>query len=149
MNRKTNKAGIDLIKHFEGCKLKAYPDPATGGVPWTIGYGHTRNVKKGDIITQQQAEELLKQDLTFFENIVEVNVPIKLSDNEFAALVSFVYNVGPNNFLKSTLLKLLKAGDLKGAAKEFPKWNKAAGKVMKGLTARRMAEQHLFELDND
>lgn len=144
MNRKINAAGLQLIKSFEGCKTKAYLDAV--GIP-TIGYGHTKGVKMGDIITQSQAEDLLKKDLSFFENNIEINVPIKLSDNEFSALVSLVYNIGINAFIKSTLLKLLKEGNVKGAADEFLKWNHAGGKVLKGLTARRMAERILFLAD--
>lgn len=143
--RTTNQAGIDLIKRWEGLELDAYPDPGTGGDPWTIGYGHTGpEVKKGLSITAEEAEDLLKKDLAKFEAHVSRLATVELTDNEFAALVSFAYNCGPANLGASTLLKKLNAGDYTGAALEFPRWNKAAGKVLAGLTKRREAEKQLF-----
>lgn len=141
---KTNTAGISLIKDFEGLRLKAYPDPATGGAPWTIGYGATLGVKPGMVITEAQAEVFLRRDLARFESAVEKAVKVPLTDNQFAALVSFAYNCGPANLTKSTLLKRLNKGDYAGAQAEFAKWNRAAGKVMAGLTRRRAAEAVLF-----
>ena len=135
----------DLIEHFEGCELKAYPDPATGGDPWTIGYGHTGpEVHPGMVITQAEADDLLRQDAEKVAKQVAPMVHVPLSQQEFDALVCFVFNVGIGNFAKSTLLKKLNAGDYDGAANELPKWNKAAGKVMAGLTRRREAERELF-----
>lgn len=144
--RKTNQAGIDLIKSCEGCVLKAYPDPGTGAAPWTIGYGHTGpEVMPGNTVTQEQAEELLKADLERFEKtVIDATATIQISDNQFAALVSFTYNCGPGNFLKSGLLRKTLAADFTGAAEEFPKWNKAAGKVLPGLVKRREAEKELY-----
>ena len=138
---KTSKKGIELIKKYEGLKLKAYKCPA--GV-WTIGYGHTKNVKQGDTITEKQAEILLIYDLNDFENCIKKNVRIPLSQNQFDALVSFCFNVGCGNFLKSTLLKKLNEGKIAEAAKEFLKWNKADGKELAGLTKRRQEEMELF-----
>jgi lysozyme len=146
---KTNQAGIDLIKEFEGCKLEAYPDPATGGEPWTIGYGHTSNagtpkVFKGLTITEDDAVDILRHDLEKFEHEVERVLVLKATGNQFAAMVSFCYNVGPGNFKSSSVLKRFNEGKLAEAADAFLKWNKAAGKVMKGLTRRREAEKVLF-----
>ena len=142
---KTGSNGISLIKQFEGCRLKAYPDPATGGAPWTIGYGHTGNdVRPGRLWTQVQADSALISDLAQCERSISRLVKVNLTQNQFDALVSFVFNVGSGNLQSSTLLRKLNSGDYKGAADEFLKWNKAAGKVMNGLVARRAAERELF-----
>jgi len=155
--RKLNQATIDLIKEFEGLRLEAYPDPRPNNPIWTIGYGTIRYpngtpVKKGDKITQAQAEEYLRKDLENFITDVEKLLKVTLNDNQFGALVSFAYNVGSDidsdtiaeGLGDSTLLKKLNAGDFAGALAEFPKWNKAEGKVLPGLTRRRLAEQKLF-----
>lgn len=146
---KTNQAALDLIKEFEGWRANAYPDPATGGEPWTIGYGHTTaagppKVYQGLTITKEQGEAILKADLIAVENTVLKAVKVPLTPNQFGALVSFTYNVGGGNLRKSTLLKKVNLGDFAGAGNEFAKWNKAAGKVMAGLTRRRQAEALLF-----
>lgn len=140
--RKINNEGLNLIKAFEGCKLEAYRCPA--GIP-TIGYGSTgEHVKMGMRITQQEADALLLDDLKRFEAGVEKIAKVSLSDNEFSALVSFAFNLGLKALENSTLLRLLNAGKRAEAAAEFPKWNKAGGKVLKGLVRRRAAEQALF-----
>ena len=136
-----NKQTLDLIKKFEGCRLKAYLCPA--GV-LTIGYGHTKGVKPNQTITQKQADELLLSDLTEFERAVKSLVTVPVNDNQLGALVSFAYNVGIGALQKSTLLKKLNAKDYQGAANEFFRWNKAGGKELKGLTLRRQAERELF-----
>lgn len=135
--------GLDLIKRFEGFRDTAYLCPA--GV-WTIGYGHTQDVKEGDTITQDKAEELLREEVAAkYEPIVVSNTNgLELTQGQFDALVSFVYNVGAYNFETSHLLSLLKAGDIEGAAAQFERWNRAGGKVLDGLTARRAAERELF-----
>ncbi len=143
---KTNAAGIRLIKSFEGYRLTAYQCPAK---VWTIGYGHTgtvegKPIKAGMRITEEKAAALLQEDLTGFEKSVKSLVKVKLTENQFAALVSFTYNVGAGNLKRSTLLKKLNAGDYKGAAAEFTKWNKAGGIVLAGLVRRRKEEQSLF-----
>lgn len=139
---KLNKAGRDLIKRFEGCKLKAYYD-AVGVL--TIGYGHTGpDVRVGQQITQQEAEDLLNADLDKFVKGVEKLVTRTLTDNQFSALVSLAYNIGLGNLKKSTLLKNLNAGNVAAVTVSWVKWNKAGGKVLKGLTARRGAEIELF-----
>lgn len=139
---KTNSLGLQIIKDFEGCGLKAYICPS--GV-WTIGYGHTASVKPDMVITQLDAERLLKQDLLRFEQGVTSLVKVPLTPNQFSALVSFAFNVGINALRTSTLLRLLNNKDYKGAAKEFLRWDKGNnGKPLPGLTKRRKAEQDLF-----
>lgn len=145
----TSEKGIRLIKQFEGCRLTAYPDPGTGGDPWTIGYGWThpvdgKPVKRGMTIDQQTADRLLKTGLVGYENDVLKVVRVKLTQGQFDALVSFAYNVGSRALSTSTLLKKLNAGDIKGAADEFLRWNKSGGKVLPGLTNRRKAELEVF-----
>ena len=135
---------FDMIKRFEGFRANAYPDPGTGGEPWTIGYGHTGGVKRGDVCDEAQADYWLRQDVQTAVNGVQDCVHATLSQNQFDALVDFTYNVGVGNLCRSTLVKKLNAGDYTGAADEFLRWNKAGGKVLPGLTARRSAERELF-----
>lgn len=140
--RKINKQGLELIKHFESLKLEAYKDVV--GV-WTIGWGHTgEDVYEGLVITEEQAEELLKKDLEEYERYVRGSIGTRLNDNQFSALVSFAYNLGIGNLKTSTLLKLLNKGDYFNASKEFVKWSKAGGKRYKGLVRRRLSERNLF-----
>lgn len=136
-----NEKGLALLKSFEDCRLKAYLCPA--GV-WTIGWGRTRGVKRGMVITQEQADADLQFDLAIYEKAVEQNVEVALTPNQFSALAMFVYNIGEANFKSSTLLKKLNAGDYQGAADEFPRWNKVKRVVVNGLTRRRAAERDLF-----
>jgi lysozyme len=140
-----NQATIALIKRFEGCRLITYRCPA--GIP-TIGYGHTGNVKMGAVITQEEADLLLLNDLKFFEIHVRNFIQLPLNNNEVGALISFAYNVGLSALRSSTLLRKLNEGDCIGAAGEFSKWDKATVKGIKqplaGLTARRTAERNLF-----
>ena len=141
---KISKNGINLIKSFEGCRLEAYK-PTKNDV-WTIGYGHTDNVKKGDVISQLNAEVLLQNDLQKFECAINVNVLPKceLTQNEFDALVSFVYNIGIGNFTSSTMLKLLIAQKKKEAASQFDRWIYQGKTVLPGLVKRRQEEKELF-----
>jgi len=143
-----SKNGLDLIKHFEGCYLNAYKCPAD---VWTIGYGHTGNVGhtkivEGMKICQCTADVLLKNDLNVFEKAVGELVKVKLSQSQFDALVSFAFNVGSGALKRSTLLRKLNAGNYVDAANEFHRWNKAKGKVLKGLSRRRASEAYLFEM---
>lgn len=131
-----SQKGIDLIKRFEGCRLEAYKCPA--GI-WTIGYGHTKDVKPGQKITEIQAEEFLKQDLKTFETQVNNNVFISLNQNQFDALVSFTYNCGLGNL--KTLTKNRNADKIANALLLY---NKAGGKTLEGLKRRREAEKNLF-----
>lgn len=140
-----NQDGIDLVKHFEGCKLKAYPDPATGGAPWTIGFGSTGpNVRPGLVWSQALADKQLEIDLMKLSERMKAVIHEPCTDNEFSAMVCLAYNIGIGAFKTSTLLKLVNMNNKKLAAEEFKKWSKAAGKVMPGLVARRDAERVLF-----
>ncbi len=132
---------LELIKEFEGLRLEAYLCPAN---VWTIGYGHTKTVRKGMKITKAKADELLLVDIAWVKNCAESAVKAELSANQVAAVYSFIYNVGAGAFRSSTLLRKLNKGDHKGAANEFKRWNKGGGKVLKGLVRRRAAEAKLF-----
>ena len=134
----------DLIKRWEGLRLKAYPDPGTGGKPWTIAYGHTRNVKQGDTCTLDQANAWLSEDMADAYRVIDNAVTVPLTRQQRDALCSFVFNVGGGAFQKSTLLKLLNEGNYTGAAGQFDRWNKAGGRVLKGLVNRRKQEKALF-----
>ncbi|MBD5542845.1 MAG: lysozyme [Lachnospiraceae bacterium] len=134
---KTGQAGVDLIKIFEGCRLTAYQCPA--GVP-TIGYGHTTGVKMGQKITQEQAEEYLRQDLAKYEkNVEKYDSRYQWNQNEFDAMVSFSYNLG-------NIDQLTASGSRSKSiiAEKMLLYNKAGGKVLDGLTRRRKAERDLF-----
>ncbi|MGE7136042.1 lysozyme [Luteibacter sp. NPDC031894] len=145
MNMKPSNAALILAKASEGLRLVAYPDPATGGAPWTIGYGSTTGVKEGDVITLDQAEARLDRDLLNAAAVVNQKVRVPLSQNQFDALVDFVFNLGAKNFSGSTLLRKLNAGDYEGAASEFPRWTHASGRTMPGLVIRRAKERAMFE----
>jgi lysozyme len=139
---KISQKGIDLVKSFEGLELKSYKDSV--GV-LTVGYGSTGpHVSAGMIITKEQAEQLLKKDLERFEKGVSELVKVPLTRNQFDSLVSFSFNLGLGNLKSSTLLKKLNASDYIGASREFERWNRAGGKVLAGLTRRRIAERDLF-----
>lgn len=141
---KLSQRGIDLIKQFEGYSSKAYPDPATGGAPWTIGYGTTKGVKPGMVITAQQAEKMLCDDVAKFESGVSSLITAPTTQGQFDAMVSLAYNIGLGNFGKSTLLKKHNARCYTCAADQFRVWNRANGKVMNGLTKRRAAEREVY-----
>ena len=164
--REINQAGLNLIKSFEGLldgdpstvNLDPYIDPV--GI-WTIGWGHAISVGGSFLkgpgskaqafalypggLTMDQAEALLRADLMETCRDVEAAVTVPITDNQFAALVSFTFNLGIGNLKKSTLLRLVNAGDFVNAAQEFKKWNKAGGKELAGLTRRRTAEATLFQ----
>lgn len=132
---------VSLIKHFEGLRLEAYKDP--GGV-WTIGYGHTRNVYEGMVITEQEAEALLWVDISWVEVAINRNVMVPLTQNQYDALASWVFNLGETNLKRSTLLRKLNNADYDGAAQEFLRWDKLDGETLDGLTRRREAEVALW-----
>ena len=136
-----SKNGLDLIKHFESLQLKAYKCSAN---VWTIGYGHTKNVKEGDRICEDQANCFLMQDLYSVERAIIRLVKVKLNQNQFDALCSLIFNIGISAFNKSTLLAKLNNGDYVGAAEQFRRWNKVNNVVMAGLVRRRQAEEDLF-----
>jgi lysozyme len=154
---KPSTNAYNLVKASEGLKLVAYPDPGSGGDPWTIGYGSTHGVTKGMTISPDEAYARLIGDMAGASVYVNAYVKSPLNQNQYDALCDFVFNVGPGRegvkdgfvTLKSgepsTILRKLNAGDYAGAAAEFPKWAKASGKVMPGLVKRRAAERELFE----
>ena len=146
MTMQISDEGVGLIKAFEGCRTTAYYDSV--GV-LTIGYGCTTDVAPGMKITQVQAEERLKLDLKDAEAAVNLLVVVPLSQNEYDALTSFTFNLGQGALRRSTLLKLLNESDYTGAAKEFLRFDKAGGKVLAGLSRRRMAEMRLFNRGED
>lgn len=140
---------IAVLHYFESCKLTAYPDPGTGGAPWTIGWGHTGpEVKPGLKWSQEKADTVFREDLARFESGVLSMVRYGVDQAQFDALVCFAYNCGLTALRGSTLLRLFNSNDFVGAAGQFGRWNKAGGKEMKGLTRRRAAERALFEGKN-
>lgn len=156
---RTGPKGIAIMKEFEGYARKlpngdveAYPDPGTGGAPWTIGWGATtdermRPIEPGTVWTRERADKRFEQHLLQFEEDVKRALGSALeatSQEQFDALVSFTYNLGAANLRRSTLLRKHKAGDYRGAAREFKRWNRAAGRVLRGLTRRRKAEASLY-----
>lgn len=137
-----SKNGLHLTEGFEGCRLTAYKDVA--GV-WTCGYGHTGpDVHMGQTITPEQAAAFLMQDIQVAAKAVKRLVTVPVSQNVFDSLVDFTFNCGQGNMAHSTLLRMVNTGDLKAAANEFEKWDKAGGKVVAGLLRRRQAEEAEF-----
>ena len=138
---KASSKALELIKQFEGLRLKAYLCP--GGV-WTIGYGHTAGVKSGMVITEAQAEEFLLSDIAVFEKAVN-DQKLALTQNMFDALVSFTFNVGVGNFKRSTLLYKIKVNPWDNSIMdEFLRWVYSKGRVLPGLQRRRLAEMKLY-----
>ena len=138
----TSQRGIDLIKRFEGLRLTAYDDGV--GVQ-TIGYGHTKGVRPGMTITEEQAVQFLREDLHSAERDIDRLVTVHLCQHQFDALASLVFNIGGTAFRDSTLLRKLNAGDYAGAGLEFERWVHGGGKILAGLVRRRAAEKALFE----
>ena len=130
-----------MIKHFESCKLTAYQDSV--GV-WTIGWGHTAGVKKGDNWTQDEADDILLNDLEKFEGYVNQYVTVPVTQNQFDALVSWTFNLGPGNLKSSTMLTKLNEKSYDEVPSQLKRWNKAGGKVLRGLERRRNAEAAMF-----
>lgn len=153
-SRLISPAGLALIKRFEGCAKKrsdgcfeAYPDPGTGGDPWTIGWGATgKGVARGTVWTQAQCDQRLEQDLLrFSRDVARALAQTPTTQAQFDALVSFHYNTGA--IAKATLTKLHKAGDHAAAQAEFGKWVHAGGRRLNGLVRRRAAEASLYAGD--
>lgn len=141
-NLEFDRDGLDFVEFSEGCELTAYRDPV--GV-LTIGYGHTGyDVYDGQTITLNDAEELLRRDIRFAEIGVKALVKVQLSQRQYDALVDFTFNLGIGALRSSTLLTKLNSGDYDGASEEFKRWDHAGGKVLPGLTKRRLAEAALF-----
>lgn len=139
-----SKSGLQLTESFEGLRLEAYQDSVG---KWTCGYGHTMGVTEGTTCTQAQAEEWLQNDINWAVFVVNNVVKVPISQGIFDSLVDFTFNLGAGNFKSSTLLKLVNAGDMEDAAKEFEKWDKAGGVVVAGLLRRRIAEEQEFQND--
>ena len=138
--------GLALTEQFEGCSLTAYQDQV--GV-WTIGYGHTGpDVTPGLRITNDQAQALLAKDVSTAAACVNNDVPVQLAQDEFDALVDFVFNLGAESFRGSTMLRELNTGDFASAAAQFDLWDHAGGAIVAGLLRRRQAEANLFEAGN-
>lgn len=138
---RTSQKGINLIKSFEGLRLKSYQDSV--GI-WTIGYGTIHGTGPNMTITNEQAERMFINDITCFEPELDRLVNVPLTQNQWDALMSFIYNLGAANLGSSTLLRLLNGGDYAGAAAHFSRWNKARGRVLAGLTKRRLTEERIF-----
>jgi len=136
-----SKEGLSLIKKFEGCELEAYLCPA--GV-WTIGYGHTKDVKEGDKINKEEADYLLQEEMIEYESYINDFVEVPLEQNQFDALCSWVYNLGPTNLKNSTMLRVLNEEKYADVPQEIKRWNKAGGEVLDGLIKRREAEAKMF-----
>lgn len=152
---KTSEAGKDLIKLFESCRLKAYPDPKTGGAPWTCGWGETSGVTPDTWWTQEEADRRLNETIASVENVVSKYVKHEMTQGQFDAFVSIIFNVGPGNQWKdgicrlkngnpSTLLRKFNDGDIGGTETEWEKWISPGSNVAKGLLRRRQAELALF-----
>lgn len=143
MSRPIPSQAITLVEQFEGCSLTPYQD--SDGI-WTQGYGHTEGVTADSPpITADQADALLAQDMAYAGEDVENEVTVPLNDNQFSALVSFVFNVGAGNFAGSGLLKVLNAGNYTFVPDHLAQWNKSGGRVIDGLTRRRRAEIILWQ----
>jgi len=141
--------GLKLTEMFEGLRLDAYPDPVSGGEPWTIGYGHTGpEVRKGVVWTKVHCEDALRADIQRFSDHVNSVVHVELTQGEFDALVDFAFNCGTRNLDSSTLLKMVNAGEFQQAAQQFERWDHACGRVVAGLLKRRIAERNEFESPN-
>jgi lysozyme len=139
-------ACTSLARFYESCDLTAYPDPGTGGDPWTCGWGSTGpDIHPVTVWTQAQADQRFDQDIGRFAAAVNHLIgSAPTSQHEFDALVSFAYNAGATNLASSTLLKKHLAGDKAGAAAEFGRWIHSGGKVLGGLITRRAAEAALY-----
>lgn len=137
-----SKHGLTLTESFEGCRLSAYQDQA--GI-WTIGYGHTKNVRPFDRCTQELAERWLQEDVQEAVYIVNRLVKVQLTQGQFDALVDFVFNLGGVNFEHSTLFLMLNQGRYEDAADQFERWAYAGGQKVAGLLRRRQAEEAEFK----
>lgn len=142
---------LSILKKYEGCRLNAYPDPGSGNLPITIGWGSTlyadgKPIKMGDTITQKQADDLLEHTIQSYINCVKKAVKQPLNENQISALTTLCYNIGCYNFTKSTLVKYININlNHPDIDTEWLKWNKSSGKVMKGLQLRRADELKLYK----
>lgn len=134
---------VALVGGFEGLRLNAYPDPATGGKPWTICYGSTAGVKPGDRKNLEECKALLLTELTAYSQGILGCTSVPLPDERFVALTSFAYNVGVQAACKSSVVRLINQGKTRQGCDALMKWNKAAGITFPGLTKRRAKERDL------
>ena len=139
-----------MVERFEGFRSVPYPDPATGGAPWAVGFGSTRDAAGNPVttdtpsVTIDEARRLALRDMRAALAAIKTDVTVPLTTMEEAALIDFCYNLGIGNFGSSTLLRLLNQGDYAGAAAQFARWDRADGRVLAGLLRRRIAERDLF-----
>jgi len=138
---KISEKGLELLKHYEGCELTAYRCSAD---VLTIGYGHTKGVTEDMVITQEEADQMLQDEMPEYEGYINDKVTVELNQDQFDAMVCWVYNLGSGNLSSSTLLKVLNDGDYDGVPEQMKRWNKAGGKVLNGLIKRRDSEAKLF-----
>lgn len=141
-SKKQRIKNINAIKEHEALRLTAYL-PTKNDV-WTIGYGHTKGVKEGMVITETQAEKFLYEDIAWVEDVIDSTVKVPLTQNQRDALGSLIFNIGGTAFANSTVLRKLNEKDYKGAADAFLMWCKQKGVVLKGLVRRREQERKLF-----
>ncbi|MBC7603879.1 MAG: lysozyme [Ramlibacter sp.] len=157
---KTSEAGIALIKRFESCRLKAYPDPKTGGEPYTCGWGETSGVTEDTWWTQEEADRRLEESIEAREAIVDRYVTHEMTQGQFDAFVSIIFNVGPGNQWKdgicrlkngqpSTLLRKFNDGDIGGCEEQWLRWISPGSSVERGLLNRRRAELELFRSEDE
>lgn len=137
-----SKDATNLIEQFESCRYTAYQD--SGGI-WTIGYGHTWEVKPGDTMSIAEAEKWLIFDIGYTVACLNAHIKVEVTQAEFDALVDFAFNIGVGNFCRSTLLAVLNEGNFSAAEAEFDKWDNVSGQVVQGLFRRREAERKLFD----
>lgn len=138
---------VAVVGGFEGLRLNAYPDPATKGPPWTVCYGETSGVKRGDSHSIAECKAMLIKSLEKYANGIEACVKVPLPDRRFVALTSFAYNVGVGAACKSSVVRQINAGQTRAGCDSLLKWNKAAGVVFPGLTKRRQKERELCVAD--
>ena len=138
---KISEKGLQLLKHYEGCELTAYRCSAD---VLTIGYGHTKGVTEDMVITQEEADQMLQDEMPEYEGYINDKVTVALNQDQFDAMVCWVYNLGSGNLASSTLLKVLNEGDYEAVPEQMKRWNKAGGKVLNGLIKRRDSEAKLF-----
>ena len=139
---KISEDGLELIKKFEGCETTAYQDSV--GV-WTIGFGHTKGVEKGQTCSIEDAESMLADEMDEYEGYINNMVKVDLQQHEFDALVAWVYNLGPTNLGESTMLKVLNGGQFDRVPDEMNRWTRAGGEILEGLVRRRQAESLMFQ----
>ena len=142
---------VNLATQFEGFSATPYPDPGTGGAPWTIGYGSTHDdhgqpiTQNHPLITEETARQWMVEDMKLALSDIQEHVTVPLTAEETAACEDFIYNIGAENFNNSTLVRLLNQGQYEAAAQEFPKWDLSNGRILAGLVRRRAAEEALFK----